>query len=173
MTLPTRFLIIMGVSGSGKTTIGRQLSERLSWEYYDADDFHPPANITKMASGVPLSDADREPWLDSLRDLIAACKQGNRPGVLACSALKQTYRDHLVGADGDVQIVYLKGSFDQIWARMRLRTNHYMKPNMLKSQFEALEEPADALVVDIGKEPGEICDEILSKIRPVPCRSRA
>jgi gluconokinase len=173
MTLPTRFLIVMGVSGSGKTTTGRQLSERLGWEYYDADDFHPPANIAKMASGIPLSDADREPWLDSLRDLIAACKQGNRPGVLACSALKQTYRDHLVGTDRDVQIVYLKGSFDQIWARMRLRTNHYMKPNMLKSQFEALEEPADALVVDIGKEPGEICDEILSKIRPVPCRSRA
>jgi len=163
----------MGVSGSGKTTIGRGISERLGWEYYDADDFHPPANIAKMASGIPLSDADREPWLDSLRDLIAACKQGNRPGVLACSALKQTYRDHLVGTDRDVQIVYLKGSFDQIWARMRLRTNHYMKPNMLKSQFEALEEPADALVVDIGKEPGEICDEILSKIRPVPCRSRA
>ena len=157
----------------GKPPSGDGLSERLGWEYYDADDFHPPANITKMASGVPLTDADREPWLDGLRDLITACKQGNRPGVLACSALKQKYRDHLAGEDGDVQVVYFKGSFDQIWARMRLRTNHYMKPNMLKSQFEALEEPADALVVDIGKAPGEICDEILAKIQPATCRSRA
>ena len=173
MALPTRFIIVMGVSGSGKTTIGRGLSERLSWEYYDADDFHSTANIAKMASGVPLTDSDREPWLDGLRDLITACKQGNRPGVLACSALKQKYRDHLTGEDGDVQVIYLKGSFDQIWSRLRVRTNHYMKPNLLKSQFEALEEPADALVVDIGKAPGEICDEILAKIRPAAGRSGA
>lgn len=156
----------MGVSGCGKTTIGRLLSRRLEWDFYDADDFHPIENITKMADGIPLTDADREPWLDGLRHLITTCLTENRPGVLACSALKQKYRIHLIKDDLDVQVVYLKGSFDLIWSRMSERPDHYMKPDMLRSQFEALEEPTNGLVVDIGKNTGEMCDEILSKIQP-------
>lgn len=166
MHIPTRFLIVMGVSGCGKTTIGRLLSRRLEWDFYDADDFHPIENITKMADGIPLTDADREPWLDGLRHLITTCLTENRPGVLACSALKQKYRIHLIKDDLDVQVVYLKGSFDLIWSRMSERPDHYMKPDMLRSQFEALEEPTNGLVVDIGKNTGEMCDEILSKIQP-------
>lgn len=166
MYIPTRFLIVMGVSGCGKTTIGRLLSRRLEWDFYDADDFHPIENITKMADGIPLTDADREPWLDGLRHLITTCLTENRPGVLACSALKQKYRIHLIKDDLDVQVVYLKGSFDLIWSRMSERPDHYMKPDMLRSQFEVLEEPTNGLVVDIGKNTGEMCDEILSKIQP-------
>ncbi len=157
----------MGVSGSGKTTIARLLSQRLGWGFYDADDFHPPENIAKMARGEPLNDADREPWLDRLRALIVACKDENRPGVLACSALKQKYRSHLIQNEVDVQVVYLKGSFDLIWARMKARTDHYMKPGMLQSQFGALEEPSGALVVRIDRAPEEICETILSMMRPL------
>lgn len=162
----------MGVSGSGKTTLGRLLSQRLGWDFYDADDFHPAENIAKMARGQPLTDADREPWLDRLRDLIAACKATNHPGVLACSALKQKYRRRLIQNDPDVRVVYLKGSYDLIWSRMQTRTDHYMQSNLLKSQFDALEEPSDALVVDIGQEPGAICDFILSKLQPVKSEKR-
>lgn len=162
----------MGVSGSGKTTLGRLLSQRLGWDFYDADDFHPAENIAKMARGQPLTDADREPWLDRLRDLIAACKATNHPGALACSALKQKYRRRLIQNDPDVRVVYLKGSYDLIWSRMQTRTDHYMQSNLLKSQFDALEEPSDALVVDIGQEPGAICDFILSKLQPVKSEKR-
>ncbi len=164
-----RFIIIMGVSGSGKTTIGQQLAARLGWDFYDADDFHPAANIAKMTKGIPLTDADREPWLDRLRALIVSCRDENHPGVLACSALKAAYREHLINGDQDIQMVYLKGSFDLIWSRMSARKDHYMKADMLASQFAALEEPSDALVVDIDKSPDEICDEILAK---TPCDFR-
>ena len=155
----------MGVSGCGKTTIGRLLSKRLCWDYYDADDFHPIENITKMANGIPLTDADREPWLDRLRHLITTCLTENHPGVLACSALKQKYRSHLIKDDLDVHVVYLQGSFDLIWSRMSERSDHYMKPDMLQSQFNALEEPTSGLVIDIGKTTDEMCIEILSKIQ--------
>jgi gluconokinase len=164
---PIRFIIVMGVSGCGKTTVGRLLSRRLDWGFYDADDYHPIENITKMENGIPLTDSDREPWLDGLHHLITNCLRENQPGVLACSALKQKYRDLLTKGDSQILVVYLKGSFDMIWSRMEERIDHYMKPHMLRSQFEALEEPMDALVVEIGKTPVEICDEILSKIQPV------
>lgn len=149
-TLTPRFYILMGVSGSGKTAVGKALAAKLGWDFYDADDFHPPANIAKMAAGIPLNDDDRTPWLESLRDLISSCLKTNRPGVLACSALKERYRQTLLAGNSGVRLVYLKGSYDQIRARMETRNGHYMKPAMLHSQFEALEEPDNARVVDIS-----------------------
>jgi gluconokinase len=145
-----RFFIIMGVSGSGKTSVGQRLAERLGWDFYDADDFHPPENIAKMASGIPLSDEDRAPWLETLHVLMTDCLQNDRPGVLACSALKERYRQKLLDGNPSAQLVYLKGSYDLIWLRMANRPGHYMKPEMLKSQFDALEEPHNAFVVDIS-----------------------
>jgi gluconokinase len=144
------FFILMGVSGCGKTSVGQKLAERLGWDFYDADDFHPPENIAKMANGIPLSDEDRTPWLDSLRALVASCLQNDRPGVLACSALKERYRQKLLDSNPGAQLVYLKGSYDLIWSRMASRPGHYMKPEMLKSQFDALEEPNNALTIDIS-----------------------
>lgn len=159
--MKTRFFVIMGVSGSGKTEVGRSLAQHLGWDFYDADDFHPPENVSKMANGIPLDDSDRAPWLASLHDLISSSLKENRPGVLACSALKERYRQQLLKDNHDVQLVYLKGSYDLIWSRMSQRENHYMKPAMLQSQFEALEEPANALVVEISDPVEEIIQRIL------------
>lgn len=160
--METRFFIVMGVSGCGKSTVGRRLAARLGWEFYDADDFHPPENVAKMATGTPLDDDDRHPWLVTLHDLIAASLAADKPGVLACSALKESYRQTLLKNNTDAQIVYLKGSFELIQSRMQARSGHYMKPEMLQSQFDALEEPAGALTVSISLKVDEIVDRILS-----------
>ncbi|HJR78984.1 MAG TPA: gluconokinase [Anaerolineales bacterium] len=160
----TRFIIVMGVAGSGKTTVGQSLAGQLGWDFYDADGFHPPENISKMASGIPLDDSDRAPWLASLHALIAASLKEDRPGVLACSALKESYRQRLLDGNHDVLIVYLKGGFDLIWSRISARNDHYMKPQMLRSQFEALEEPKDVLTVDVSKSVEEIVQEILEQL---------
>jgi gluconokinase len=157
----TRFFIVMGVSGSGKSTIGQAVAQELGWDFYDADDFHPPANVAKMARGTPLNDDDRAPWLASLHNLISTKLKENRPGVLACSALKERYRQQLLAGNAGVRIVYLKGSYDLIRSRMSARAGHYMKPEMLKSQFDALEEPESALVVDIGLPPDEVVAQIV------------
>ena len=162
--MKTRFFIVMGVSGSGKSSVGRVLAEHLGWDFYDADDFHPPANVAKMASGIPLDDSDRAPWLASLNELISTSLKADRPGVLACSALKERYRQQLLEGNAGVQIVYLKGSYDLIWSRMEKRTDHYMKPHMLKSQFETLEEPVNALTIDISMSADDIVREILKQI---------
>jgi gluconokinase len=159
--MKTRFFIVMGVSGCGKSSIGKALAENLDWDFYDADDFHPPENVSKMASGIPLDDSDRAPWLDSLHDLILSSLTQNHPGVLACSALKERYRQQLMQGNASVQLVYLKGSYDLIWSRMIARKEHYMKPHMLKSQFATLEEPTNALTVDISLSVDEIVQEIL------------
>lgn len=161
-----RFFIVMGVSGSGKTSVGKSLAEQLGWDFYDADDFHPPENIAKMESGIPLDDSDRVPWLASLHDLIYASLKTDRPGVLACSALKERYRQKLMNGNEGVQLIYLKGSYDLIWSRMEKRTDHYMKPHMLKSQFDALEEPVTAQTIDISMPVGEIVQEIISTMSP-------
>ena len=160
--MKTRFVIVMGVSGSGKTSVGRSLAEKLGWDFYDADDFHPPANVAKMASGTPLDDSDRAPWLAALHDRISSSLKADQPGVLACSALKDRYRRQLMDGNQGVQVVYLKGSYELIWSRMEKRTDHYMKPHMLKSQFDALEEPANALTIDIAMSLDEIVQEIIS-----------
>ena len=160
----TRFFIIMGVSGCGKTSVGKALAAKLGWDFYDADDFHSAENIAKMASGIPLNDTDRAPWLAALHDRIAASLAQNRPGVLACSALKERYRQVLLDDNPSVQIVYLKGSYDQIWSRMSHRTGHYMKPEMLRSQFEALEEPREAITIDIALSVNEIVKQLVLSV---------
>ena len=153
----------MGVSGSGKTTLGKALAQKLGWDFFDADDFHPPANIVKMAAGIPLSDSDRAPWLASLHEqLLSTLKAGRHP-VLACSALKDKYRAQLLeGMDG-IAIIYLKGSYDLIFSRMSIREGHYMKPEMLKSQFDALEEPKDAVVLDVEMSLEEMIETIIGR----------
>lgn len=157
-----RFFIVMGVSGCGKSSVGKSLAEHLGWDFYDADDFHPHENVLKMTNGIPLDDSDRTPWLASLNYLILSSLKANRPGVLACSALKERYRQELTKNTDGVQLVYLKGSYDLIWSRMEKRVDHYMQPNMLKSQFDALEEPTNALTIDISMPLNEIVQKIIS-----------
>ncbi len=156
-----RFLIVMGVSGSGKTSVGKVLAEYFGWDFYDADDFHPPENVSKMANGIPLTDSDRAPWLAALHDLISSSLTQDRPGVLACSALKERYRQQLMEGNDGVQLIHLKGSYGLIWSRMSARNEHYMKPHMLQSQFDALEEPTNALDINISLSLDDIVLEIL------------
>ncbi len=158
------FILIIGVSGSGKTTVGKTLAKRLMWDFYDADDFHPSANITKMAQGIPLNDADRMPWLGRLQQLINTSIAENKPGILACSALKESYRKFLIKDNPGIRIVFLKGSYDLILSRMKIRSDHYMQPNMLESQFNTLEEPGNALFVDINQPVEKIVDSIVQEL---------
>lgn len=153
-------VLVMGVSGSGKTTIGESLAARLGCEFADADDYHPPANVEKMRAGIALTDADRSPWLDLLRDLIRERLAAGDDLVLACSALRAAYRERLLAADPRVEIVYLKGDRDLIRRRLAARAGHYMNPWLLDSQFATLEEPGDALVFDVAVAPEEIVDRI-------------
>lgn len=152
-------VILMGVSGSGKTTIGQMLANHLGWPFFDADNFHFAANRAKMANGIPLTDADRADWLSDLRELLTDKTQTGQSIILACSALKESYRQ-ILQIDADVYFVYLKGTTEQIRERMERRKDHYMSAAMLDSQLEILEEPARALVVDITMEPSAIVDAI-------------
>lgn len=156
------FYIIMGVSGCGKTAVGKALAQKLGWRFFDADDYHPTSNIEKMANGIPLTDEDRHPWLIALHAQISSALKENHPGVLACSALTQRYRQILLAGNTDVQLVFLKGSYDLIWSRMQARSGHYMQPSMLKSQFNLLEEPDDAFIIDVAQSVDEIVNLILS-----------
>ena len=148
-------LVLMGVTGSGKTTIGHLLSEDAGWKYLDADEFHTAANVEKMRRGVPLSDADREPWLLRLRELICKCLETKQSAVLACSALRESYRKILL-VDGRVQLVYLKGNSELIRNRIITRSGHYMNPDLLESQFQTLEEPVDCFSIDVSIPPHQI-----------------
>lgn len=161
----TRALIIMGVAGSGKTTVGRLLARRLGWEFEDADSFHPPANIAKMEQAIPLNDDDREPWLGALRALIQGRLDQNRSLVLACSALKEKYRRKIAGDDERVRFVYLKGTYALIAKRLQSRDGHYMPASLLDSQFADLEEPDDAIVVHVGEAPDELVRRIETQLR--------
>ena len=156
-------LLLMGVAGSGKTLIGSTLAEALNWHFADADEFHPPANIQKMSQGMPLTDADREPWLRAMREAIDGWIKSGQSAVLACSALKQRYRDRLA-AGPEVKIVYLKGDPDLIYGRVSQRQGHYMKAQMLDSQFADLEEPADAIIIDVSHSPDQIVSEIQRRL---------
>ncbi len=156
-------VIVMGVSGSGKTTVGELLAERLGCGFSDADDFHPAANVDKMRAGIPLTDDDRWPWLKALRQAIDDWQAAGESRVIACSALKAVYRGVLSPKD-DVVFVYLKGSAETIASRLKARKGHYMNPNLLTSQFAALEEPADAIVVDIAPPPAIVVDHIMTQL---------
>jgi gluconokinase len=152
-------VIVMGVVGAGKTTVGRLLAEQSGWEFADADDFHPAANVEKIRRGIALSDDDRRPWLESLRAAIADWIAKKRNVVLACSALKRSYRQELqVGPE--VRFVYLKGSADLIAKRLRMRQGHFAGEQILASQFADLEEPDAAVTVAIGSPPQQIVAEI-------------
>jgi gluconokinase len=155
--------VIMGVSGCGKSTVGEALAQRLGSPFYDGDDYHPPENVAKMASGKPLDDTDRIPWLARLRNLIAAHLEKGETAVLACSALKKRYRDQLREGNDGIQFVHLKGDFELIWRRMQARPGHYMKAEMLHSQFADLEEPDadEAIIVDIANNVEAIVERIL------------
>jgi gluconokinase len=148
-------ILVMGVSGVGKSTIGYALAQQLGWQFVDADDFHPAANVAKMRAGIPLTDADRAPWLQSLRTAIDGLLAASQPAVLACSALKRAYREQLV-AGPEVKLVFLRADFGVIAERMAAREGHYMNPKLLESQFADLEAPHDALSLDAGRPVPEI-----------------
>lgn len=157
---PVRIVILMGLSGAGKTSIGQRLATNLNWPFFDGDDFHPKANIEKMRRGIALTDEDRDAWLTALEHLIRDLTTGDRSAVITCSALKQTYRDRLVGNRNDVVLVYLKGSYDLTRQRLLEREAHFMKADLLASQFDTLEEPEGVLSVDITHAPDTIVHEI-------------
>ena len=159
------FVILMGVAGSGKTTVGRILASELGWSFYDADDFHSPDSVRKMASGIPLTDEDRLPWLEDLRNLIAEHDEREENGVLACSALRRTYRDILSSGRGELVTVYLKADAELIRKRLADRHSHYMPVQLLESQFEVLEEPEDAITIPAGSPPNQIVKSIRSLIQ--------
>lgn len=167
MVPKTLVIVIMGVAGSGKTRIGRLLADRLTMQFIDADDYHPQKNVEKMSAGLALSDEDRVPWLEALRALMSLKQASNEPTVLACSALKASYRD-LLAINNEVVFVYLRGDFKLISQRLSDRVGHFMKTKMLESQFETLEEPHDAIVVDTNSTPQDIVDNIINRLGQRP-----
>ena len=168
-TLP-RVVILMGVSGCGKSTTGKRLAKKLGWTFRDGDEFHPPANVAKMSAGNPLVDEDRWPWLDAIASWIEECRRNGTHGIVACSALKRVYRERLTRGDGDVWIVYLRGSKALIADRMARRKNHFMPPALLDSQFATLEEPGAGervVTVEVALTPDRVVGIILERIGAV------
>jgi gluconokinase len=158
-------LVIMGVTASGKSTVGSRAAEILGWPFYDADDFHPPGNVAKMSRGEPLTDADREPWLLALHTLMADHERQGRHAIVACSALKERYRKALREGLSTVQFVYLKGDPQVLQARLSHRKGHFMPPTMLPSQLAALEEPPDAITLNAECSPEDLANEIVGYVR--------
>ncbi|ANO32018.1 gluconokinase [Vibrio breoganii] len=160
-------IIVMGVCASGKSTIGAQLAQKLGYKFIDGDDLHPRANIQKMASGMPLDDDDRTPWLERIRDAAYSLESKNEHGVIVCSALKKKYRDQIREGNGNVTFLFLDGSMDLIMERMKQRKGHFMKLNMVTSQFEALERPdaePKTIVVDIDCSIAEVVERSAAAI---------
>jgi len=156
-------VLVMGVAGAGKTTLGAALAQRLGWRFLDADDHHPPENVAKMAAGIALDDADRRPWLDLLNGKLK--EESTNSLVLACSALKDTYRRRLLAGVVDSRIVYLHGSFALIAARLAQRRHRYMPASLLESQFVALEPPAGAIAIDVAADPARCVDAIVAELQ--------
>ena len=159
-------VIIFGVSGAGKTTVGKLFARELGWRFVEADDFHPAANIEKMRSGQPLTDEDRWPWLDCLRKQIERSLSAGENAVLACSALKRIYRDRLRSSD-EVKFVFLRGDYALVEKQLRSRHGHFMDANLLQSQFDDLEEPQpdeNVLAIELGRTPGKIVEKIKTKL---------
>jgi gluconokinase len=159
-------VIVFGVSGAGKTMVGKLLAEQLDWQFYEADDFHPRANIEKMRNGRPLTDEDRWPWLERLREQITRSLAVKENAVLACSALKRAYRERLRVSD-DVKFVFLHGNYALIEKQLRRRRGHFMNPALLRSQFADLEEPKqneNVLTIELGRTPQELVEEIKTKL---------
>ncbi len=160
-------VVVMGVSGSGKTTIAALLAGRLHWEFAEADSFHPVANVEKMRSGIPLTDEDRRPWLHAIAAWIDSVRAAGQHGVITCSALKRSYRDIIIDGRDDVRLVYLKGEYDLIAHRMVARHGHYMPVTLLQSQFDTLEEPGPdekPIVVSIEASPRDIVARIIAEL---------
>ena len=160
-------IIVMGVSGSGKSTIGALLAEALGWPFADADGFHPAANVAKMAAGTPLTDADRWPWLDAIAAHIGAARGTGQPVVVACSALRRAYRERLRAGHSDLIFLHLAGAPEVIATRQAARQGHFMPPSLMASQFATLEDPAeeaDAVTVSVQASPHEVVGNILSSL---------
>jgi carbohydrate kinase (thermoresistant glucokinase family) len=164
-----RAIVVMGVSGAGKSTVGRLLAVLLDCPFRDADSFHPQANIEKMSRGEPLTDEDRWPWLRAIADWIGEHRKAGTTGVVTCSALKRAYRDIItMNQSADVRLVYLKGDFGLIEARLKARKGHFMPPGLLRSQFDALEQPAadeNAIVVAVDATPDEIANRVVRELK--------
>lgn len=156
-------LLVMGVTGSGKTTVGKLLAQRLGWLFLDADDFHPPENIEKMKHGVSLTDEDREPWLAAIHTELLKCAAKNQDAVLACSALKQSYREKFASGV-DLRICYLKGIYSEIRSHLKSRSGHFAGEAILAGQFSELEEPSDAIVLRVSNTPEESVQEALQSL---------
>ncbi len=155
-------VVVMGVAGSGKSTIGRAAAERLGWAFADADDHHPPANIAKMARGEPLDDADRWPWLDRLRSIVETASAERRPLILACSALKRAYRERLMAPGAELRFVFLQGDPALIRQRLRARSGHFASADLLDSQLAALEPPEDALALDVSAPSEHLVERVVA-----------
>jgi len=157
-------LVVMGVSGVGKSTIAQVLAARLGWTFEEGDTLHPEVNVAKMHAGIPLTDADRKPWLERIAAWIEGRRAAKQPGIITCSALKRSYRDVVLGDRPEVRLVYLRGGHDLIAERLAGRSGHFMPPSLLQSQIDTLEEPSadeDPLTVDVGPPAGEVADEII------------
>jgi gluconokinase len=168
---PPLVLVLMGVSGCGKSTTGAALSKRLGWPFRDADSFHPPANIAKMSRAVPLNDDDRWPWLAAIARWIDARCAASQPAIVSCSALKRAYRARIIGGRKGVRLVYLEGDMDLIEQRLQTRKDHFMPASLLRSQFAALEAPGDdehPLVVSIALSPQHVVDTIIERLGLTP-----
>ena len=157
-------IVLMGVAGSGKTTVGMLLANRLGWPFHDGDDLHPAANRAKMNRGIALTDEDRRPWLEAVRDLIRSCIVKGENAIVACSALKRSYRDQIIVDATVVRLVYLKGSSEVIAGRLAERHGHFFDRELLQSQFAALEAPTDAIVEDVSRTPDLIADSIIARL---------
>jgi len=156
-------ILLMGPAGSGKTTVGELLAAQLKWEFADADNFHSPANVEKMAHGIPLTDEDRVPWLHSIREAMLQWDAQHRNVVLACSALKRSYRERLQ-INSNVELVYLKASYELLRERLRSRKGHYAGEQILAGQFADLEEPTDAIAIDAAQPPEQIVAGIRKRL---------